>query len=385
MFDFEYRNPVRIVFGKQSIEKLDRLIDPKQRVLLLYGGGSIKTNDVYDRIMRTLKKHQVVEFGGIEANPRYETLMRAVSLGRENKSDFLLAVGGGSVLDGTKFIAAAMRYGGADPWEILAAGAPVKEALPLGAVLTLPATGSEMNPFAVISRQSTREKLAFESGHVYPKFSILDPQVTYSLPRRQIVNGIVDAFVHVMEQYMTYPVHADLQDRQAEAIWLTLINKADEILTDPPVYDARATLMWCATWALNGAIGCGVPQDWTTHDIGHELTAFYGIDHAESLAIVLPAVLKHQCENKAEKLEQYAERIWGIHTGGSAVKIDRAIAQTVAFFKDLGINTDLHHIDIGSEDLDQIAERMSGRGKKYGERQQIGQKEIREILQLVDR
>ena len=295
MLNFTYYNPVQSVFGRGSIAELPKVMPACEKVLLTYGGGSIKRNGVYEQVHAALKGRRLLEFGGIEPNPRYETCMKAVELARAEGVDFLLAVGGGSTIDGTKFIAAAVPYKAKDPWDMLTNWARVPaNPLPLGCVLTLPATGSEMNGGAVVSRESTNEKLFFHSPHVFPRFSILDPETTYSLPARQTANGVVDAFVHTTEQYLTYPADAPLQDRQAEAILLTLVEEGPKALADPQNYAVRANLMWCATQALNGLIGCGVPQDWTTHMIGHELTALYGIDHAQSLAIVLPGVLQHQ-------------------------------------------------------------------------------------------
>jgi len=280
------------------------------------------------------------EFGGIEPNPVYETLMRAVEVVKREGIDFLLAVGGGSTLDGTKFIAAAAKFEG-EPWDILAQGAPVEDAVPLGAVLTLPATGSEMNAFAVISRREAQEKLAFSTPKVYPKFSIVDPQTTFSLPPRQVANGIVDAFAHVLEQYLTFPASAPLQDRYAESILLTLIEEGPKTLANPTDYDARANLCWCATMALNGLIALGVPQDWSTHMIGHELTAFHGLDHAQSLAVVFPGTMEARRGGKRAKLLQYGERVWGLREGAEDARIDEAIARTRGFFESLGVKTRL--------------------------------------------
>lgn len=380
MLNFVYQNPVKVVFGKGSIEKITELIPISHKILLTYGGGSIKRNGVYDQIGKALSGHTVFEFGGIEPNPQYATLMKAVEIARSNQVQFLLAVGGGSVVDGTKFIAAAVHFPG-DPWEILSKWAPLEKAVPLGCVLTLAATGTEMNANSVISREETKEKLFFSNPLVLPQFSILDPETTFSLPERQTINGIVDAFVHVMEQYMTYPVNAPLQDRQSEAILLTLIEQAPKVLKNPSDYDARANIMWCATHALNNIIGCGVPQDWSTHMIGHELTAFYGIDHAQSLAIVLPGILSHQKHQKSEKLIQYAERVWNV-TGTPEEKRDVAIAKTEEFFRSLGMATRLSEYKIGSKDFETIAERLSTRLEKIGERQDIGREEIIKILSL---
>jgi NADP-dependent alcohol dehydrogenase len=382
MWNFTYHNPVRIVFGRGAIAELANLVPLEQKVMLTYGGGSIRRNTVYDQVAEALKAHALVEFGGIEPNPRYETLMKAVEKVRAEGVDFLLSVGGGSVLDGTKFIAAAIKYAGQDPWDILARSVPVTAALPLGAVLTLPATGSEMNGNAVISRESTREKLSFASPHVYPRFSILDPETTYSLPPRQVANGIVDAFIHVAEQYLTYSVNAPLQDRQAEAVLLTLIEEAPQVKADPQDYDVRANLMWCATQALNGLIGCGVPQDWATHTIGHELTALFGLDHGQTLAIVLPAILKHQRAQKAGKLLQYAQRVWGIQGLGDDETIDAAIARTDEFFRSVGNPTRLSDYGIRLSDCQAIVERFRERGSSLGENKAIGAQEVGEILAL---
>jgi NADP-dependent alcohol dehydrogenase len=379
--NFVYYNPVRILFGKGSIARLAEQIPSGARVLLLYGGGSIKRNGVYEQVMQAARGLGAVEFGGIEANPRYETLMQAVDIVRREKCDFLLSVGGGSVLDGTKFIAAAVPFAGADPWELLSRHTPVRAALPVGAVLTLPATGSEMNGNSVISRESTREKLAFSSPLLLPRFSILDPETTMSLPPRQTANGVIDAFVHVFEQYMTYPAAAPLQDRQAEAILLTLIEVGPRLMAEPSSYDHRATLMWSATQALNGLIGCGVPQDWSTHGIGHELTAAFGLDHAQTLAVVLPALLRHQQAPKRAKLLQYGERVWGITEGSEQARSELAIVRTEEFFRSLGVKTRLSEYGIAATELADIGGRIFARDGKIGEHRDLGAGEINAILQ----
>ena len=381
MQNFTYHNPVKIVFGKGTIAELKTLIPAKQKVLMTYGGGSIKENGVYDQVKEALKGYELFEFGGVEANPQYDTLMKAVDMARKEDIDFLLSVGGGSVLDGTKFIAAAVKHSGEEPWDILSSGATVEEALPVGAVLTLPATGSEMNGFAVISRESIKEKRAFGAPVCYPRFSILDPETTMSLPDRQVVNGIVDTFIHVTEQYMTVR-SAPLQDRQAESILTTLIEEAPKVKAAPHDYDVRADLMWCATQALNGLIGCGVPQDWATHMIGHELTALYGLDHAQTLAVVLPGLLRHQKGNKLEKLTQCAQRVWGVDAGTRDDQAEAAIEKTVAFFRSLGVKTTLKEYGIGSENFEEIGSRFEKRGMKLGEKGLIGRKEVIEILSL---
>lgn len=384
MDNFTFYNPVRIEFGKGKIDMLSKLMNRKDKILLLAGGGSIKRNGVYDQVKVALGRFDVTEFWGIEANPLYETCMKAVQVIKEKEIDFLLSVGGGSVLDATKFIAAAAQWPqGGDPWDILTKGAKIEKALPLGCVLTLPATGSEMNTNAVITRRSTNEKLAFSSQKVFPVFSILDPETTFSLPERQVTNGIVDAFVHTTEQYLTYPVNAALQDRQAEAILMTLVEQGPLALSEPENYDVRANIMWSATLALNGLIGCGVPQDWATHMIGHEITALYGLDHAQTLAIVLPGVLVHQVENKLEKLAQYGERVWGIKEGSLEERAAQAIDKTETFFNSIGMKTKLADYGINVEECKtKVSERLKERGSVLGEHGNITPEMVAEILAL---
>jgi NADP-dependent alcohol dehydrogenase len=382
VFNFTFFNPVRLLFGAGQITALAREIPKGAKVLMTYGGGSIKANGVYEQVHKALIDFEVIEFGGIEPNPVYETLIRAVEVVHREQVDFLLAVGGGSVLDGTKFIAAAAKFDG-DPWTLLSRRMPVKAALPYGTVLTLPATGSEMNSGAVVSRQTTQEKLAFGSPLLYPKFSIVDPETTYSLPPRQIANGVVDAFVHVVEQYVTAPSKAPLQDRFAEAILRTLIEDGPKTLANPMDYDARSSIVWCATMALNGLIGCGVPQDWSTHMIGHELTAYHGLDHAQSLAIVLPNLLWVQRDSKREKLVQYAERVWDIRDGSEAARIEQAIIRTRAFFENMGNPTHLSDFAVGSERFEDIVARLESRKMlPMGEKKNLDAAKVREVLAL---
>ncbi len=365
MYNFNYYNPVRILFGKGKIAEAGKYIPAGAKIMIIYGGGSIHRNGVYDQVKRALKGFKVVEFSGIEPNPHYETLMKAVEVIKRENIQFLLAVGGGSVIDGTKFIAAAACFEGADKWDILARQAPVKTALPFASVLTLPATGSEMNSGAVITKASTQEKLSFGSSQTFPKFSILDPETTYSLPKQQIANGIIDTFVHIMEQYLGYPDHAMLQDRFSESLLKILLEIGPKIYdAKQPVYDDMANFMWTATLGLNGLIGCGVGQDWSTHYIGHELTAFHGLDHAVTLAIVLPGVMTAVKEPRKVKLLQYAERVWGIDPQDPSAG-DIAIAKTEAFFNSLGVKTHLSDYGIGKETIARILERFKGRGEQY--------------------
>lgn len=379
MENFIFHNPVKILFGKGQIAGLNQLISKDERILFTYGGGSIKKNGVYDQVRNQLKGYEVVEFQGIEPNPVYETLMQAVQLVKKNNITFILAVGGGSVIDGSKFIAAA-HYSKSDPWNILTGVEDVKQALPLGAILTLPATGTEMNGNAVISRRSTNEKLAFSSPFVLPQFSILDPETCYSLPIEQISNGVVDAFVHIMEQYLTFPVQARVQDAFAESLLKILIDIGPKVIANPKDYDLMASFMLTTTMALNGLIGSGVPQDWSTHEIGHEITAYHGIDHARTLAIVLPGVMHIMRQYKKEKLLQYAAKVWGIENP-SDNNVDQVILLTEAFFHSMQIKTRLSDYGIGKETIEKIVNRFQQRGTLMGEHQNISADIVRKILE----
>lgn len=383
MYNFEYKNPVKIIFGKGTIPKIAEEIPSGARVMMTYGGGSIKKNGVYEQVKNALKDKTLLEFGGIEPNPHYETCMKAIELAKSEKVDFLLSVGGGSVLDATKFIAAGALYSGEDPWDFMKYRyeIEVQEALPLASVLTLPATGSEMNGTSVITRISTQEKMAFGSPKVMPQFSVLDPECVFSLPDRQVANGVADAFVHVIEQYLTFPVNSPLQDRFAEGILLTLIEEGPKVLANRNDYDAAANFMWSATMALNGMIAVGVPQDWATHMIGHELTAFHGIDHARTLAIVLPGMMRIRKESKKAKLLQYGQRIWGIHDGSEDARIEKAIEKTVEFFNSLGIRCTLPEYEVPAETIQKITERFRERESKLGENRDIDYHVVEEILE----
>ncbi|WP_343363869.1 iron-containing alcohol dehydrogenase [Listeria seeligeri] len=366
MMNFDYYNPTHIIFGKNRLEELNQVISADKKVLLLYGGGSVKKFGTLDKVKAVLKTREIGEFGGIEANPTYETLIKAIKLVKEENYDFLLAVGGGSVIDGTKFVAAGALFDG-DPINIFGSGIgenrPITEALPFGTVLTLPATGSEMNSGGVVTFVEKKAKLGFGSPFTYPVFSLLDPELTYTLPTRQLANGIMDAYVHVMEQYMTYPVGALLQDRYAESLLQTLIEIGPDVIDENNHdYNTRATFMWSATNALNGTLSRGVPQDWASHGLGHEITALYGIDHARTLAIVLPSLLNVRRNEKREKLVQYAERVWGVTTGTEDAKIDAAIAKTREFFESLGAGTKFSDYGLGEEVVDQLVNQLERHG-----------------------
>ncbi|MDN7880177.1 iron-containing alcohol dehydrogenase [Burkholderia aenigmatica] len=382
MQNFSYYNPTRIVFGEGTVSRLDDLIPRDARVLVLYGGESARKNGTLDEVRAALGAREIQEFGGIEPNPTYETLMKAVAQVSASRIDFLLAVGGGSVIDGTKFVAAAALFDG-EPWSIMEAhGANVHAALSFGSVLTLPATGSEMNNGGVVTRRATHAKLAFRSEHVFPAFSILDPTKTYTLPPRQIANGVVDAFTHIVEQYLTYPADGHAQDRFAEGLLQTLIEIGPKALAEPHDYAVRANLMWVATLALNGLIGAGVPQDWATHMVGHELTARYDIDHARTLAVVLPSMLQVRRDSKRAKLLQYAERVWNITSGPDDARIDEAIARTRAFFERLDVKTRLADYGVGADAIDQLVAQLDEHGMtQLGEQKDVTLDVSRRVLE----
>lgn len=384
MNKFSFHNPTRIHFGQGQIALLREEIPAGARVLITYGGGSIKKNGVLAQVHAALEGVTCFEFGGIEPNPHFETLMQAVDLVKQEQIDYILAVGGGSVIDGSKFIAAAAVYPN-DAWDIIQTyGANVTSAVPLGCVLTLAATGSEMNDGAVITRAATQDKLFFKSPHVQPRFSILDPETTYSLPARQIANGVVDTFVHTVEQYVTYPVKAKVQDRLAEGLLRTLLEEGPAALADPTDYDVRANLMWTATMALNGLLSTGVPTDWATHMIGHELTALYGLDHAQTLAIVQPAVWKYKKTQKKAKLLQYAERVFDLRAGSEDERVDAAIRKTEEFFEAMGNPPRLSAYGLDESLLPAVAEKLERHGHvQLGEHADITPEDVKAMLKLA--
>lgn len=382
MNNFEFYNPVKIVFGKGQIEKLATLVPQRKKTMIVYGGASLKENGVYDQIMSALGERDIVEFGGITPNPKYETCMEAVEFARREGVEFLLAAGGGSVIDATKFIAAAIGFEG-DPWEMLTQRKRSPSVLPYGTVLTLPATGSEMNTGSVITRG--QDKLGFMGDpRAFAQFSILDPETTYTLSERQLGNGVVDAFVHTIEQYLTYPVDTPLQDRFAEGILQTLIEEGPKTIHVKNHYESRANVMWCATMALNGLIGSGVVQDWSTHMIGHELTALYNIDHARTLALVLPSVLRTQKENKKQKLLQFARRVWNIQGLDPDKTIEQAILMTEDFFNTMGLPTKLRVYKIEEKDIDGIVKSLRKHiPANLGEKQDMDEVRVKEVLKLA--
>jgi len=376
MKNFIFQNPAKLVFGKGQIEKLSELIPQNVNLLITYGGGSVTKNGVYDQVKNALKGRNCTEFWGIEPNPRVETLRKAIKLGKENEIDYILAVGGGSVLDGTKLIAAGIASE-KDAWDIVLSGVADKQ-IPFSSVMTVPATGSEMNGGAVITREETHEKFSF--GGDYPQFSILDPEVTYSLSEHQIACGLADAYTHVLEQYMTTTGQSRIMDRWAEGLLLTIIEIAPKIKENPNDYDLMADYMLSATLALNDFIRMGITQDWATHQIGHELTALHGITHGHSLAIVIPGTFRALKEQKHEKLLQYGERIFNIREGSEDERVDKAIETTEEFYRSLGLTTRLSEEGVGEETIETIVRRFNERGVAFGENRNVTGDVAREIL-----
>lgn len=383
MNNFVFQNPTKLVFGKGEIKRLSKLIDKDKKILITYGGGSIKRNGVYEQVMQALEGYDIVEFSGIEANPDYSTLMKAVDICKTQNIDFILAVGGGSIIDGTKFIATAAKFEGEDAWDILSKKERLPKPMDFASVLTLPATASEMNNGAVISRRDRQEKLAFHNPEGYPKFSILDPDVVLTLPAKQISNGIVDIYAHTLEQYLTTCLDTKVMDRWAESLLLTLIEEAPELLSENPSYDSRANFMLTATMGLNGFISMGVDEDWATHMIGHELTALCGLDHGETLAIVHPGVMDIMRKEKHGKLLQYARRVWNITIENEEQAIDEAIKRTENFFRSIGKKTRLSEYGIGDNIIETIVERFKQRGWNVGEHGIVTPEKARLILERV--
>ena len=383
MFNFTFQNPTKVIFGKNTLGLIPGEIPRDARVMMTYGSMSAKKYGVLDEVKTALTGYDLIEFGGIEPNPEYETLLKGISLIREKRVDFLLAIGGGSVIDGAKFMAAAAPFTG-DPFLLLEnAGSAITGSLPVGAVATLPASGSEMNSRAIITRRAAMIKRGIMNPFLYPRFAILDPTKTYTLPARQIGNGVVDTFVHVLEQYMTYPVAGHVQDRLAEGLLSVLIEDGPRALRDPENYDVRANLMWAATLGLNGLIGAGVPQDWSAHRLGYELTVLYGLDHAQTLAALVPAMLKVRLQGKRQKLLQYGDRVWGITSGAESSRMEEAIGRTRAFFETMGLPTYLSGYGLANVDIEQVMELLRAHGLTHmGENGDVTPDMAREILTL---
>ena len=362
--NFEFQNPTQLIFGKGTISQLAQKLPKNEKILVTYGGGSVKQNGVYEQVCQALKGFNYIEFWGIEPNPTVETLRKAIALGKQEKITFILAVGGGSVIDGTKLISSAIPYD-EDAWELVLKPSKIGRMIPFASVLTLPATGSEMNSGAVISNAEKLEKYAFYSSH--PQFSILDPTVTFSLPDFQIACGIADTFIHVLEQYLTVPGESPLMDRWSEGILQTLIELAPKIKANKKDYDSMSEFMICATMALNGFTAMGVTEDWATHLIGHEITALHGITHGQTLAIVILGTMKVMRDQKRAKILQLGKSVFNVNEGNEDERIDKTIEATEQFFSFIGLATKLHELNIGKETITTIKERFLKRGTRLGE------------------
>ncbi len=379
MKNFQFQNPTKLIFGKGMIAQLKKELPADAKIMVTFGGGSVKKNGVYDQVVAALEGFDYVEFWGIEPNPRIETLRKAIEIGKRDGINYLLAVGGGSVLDGTKLIAAAIPSE-ADGWDLVIGAAPIGECVRVASVMTLPATGSEMNPTAVISNETLGEKYAVTP--TYPTFSILDPTATFSLPAYQVACGVTDTYIHVMEQYLTVPEVSPLMDRWAEGIMLTLREIAPKIKANQEDYEQMSNYMLCAAMALNGFISMGVPNDWATHLIGHEITALTGITHGHTLSIVMPAVMDVMREQKGDKIVQYAERVCGITTGSRDERIDAAIRSTEEFFRSLGLKTRLSENNVGEDVSAEVVARFKERGTQLGEGENITWDVVEKILKV---
>lgn len=376
MNDFTFKNPTKIIFGKDShLQLAEELNGYGKKVMLIFGKNSAKKSGVYSKVLDQLKDLEIKEFWGIEPNPRVETIRKALTLAKDFKPNILLAVGGGSVIDATKLISASY-YTGSDPWEVVNDAKQITKALPLATVLTVAATGSEMDCYSVITNWSEHKKNSWESTLVYPQFSILNPEFTYSLSALQTAYGIVDIYSHVLEQYMNTTKNALLQDRWAESIIQTLIEIGPKVIKDLDNYNLRANLMYCSTMALNGFISMGVSQDWATHNIEHELSAFYDIPHGAGLAVLTPHWLNEVKSQKHDKMAQYARRVWGLKGEDDEVIIE-AIAKTYDFFFDLGIAMSLKDYGINDEHFKEMSERLTP--NKIGEIK-LDQQQILNIL-----
>ncbi len=377
MNNFQFQNSTKLIFGKGMISRLSAELPQGAKIMVTFGGGSVKRNGVYDQVIEALNGFDYIEFWGIEPNPRIETLRKAIEIGKSEGVNFLLAVGGGSVLDGTKLIAAAIPVE-ADGWDLVIGKAPFGDCVEFASVMTLPATGSEMNDAAVISNTATGEKFAIHNRK--PQFSILDPQTTFTLPEYQIACGVTDTYIHVMEQYLTVPEVSPLMDRWAEGVLLTLREVAPKIQANQEDYDQMANYMLCATMGLNGFVSMGVPQDWATHMIGHEITALTGITHGHTLSIVMPGVMQILREQKGDKIIQYGERVCGVVSGSREERIDATIASTENFFRSLGLKTRLSENGVGEDVVAEVVKRFTQRGTRLGEGANITGEVVGEIL-----
>lgn len=365
--NFTYWNPTKLIFGKDQLEKLkDEVPQYGKRVLLVYGGGSIKRSGLYDNVVQLLKEIgiELFELAGVEPNPRISTVRKGVEICKTEEIDFILAVGGGSVIDCTKAIAAGAKYEG-DAWDLVIKKAFAKEALPFGTVLTLAATGSEMNSGSVITNWETNEKYGWGSPAVFPKFSILDPVHTFTVPRDQTIYGIVDMMSHVFEHYFHLEENTLMQDRMCESLLLTVMETAPKLLDDLGSYEHRATILYNGTMALNGMLSMGYQGDWATHNIEHAVSAVYDIPHGGGLAILFPNWMKHNLKVKPERFKQLAVRVFGVDPEGKTAEEAglEGIERLRQFWNSIGAPSKLIDYDIDESKLELMAEKAMVNGE----------------------
>ena len=369
MENFTYQNPTKLIFGKGQLDQIKNEIPSYgNKVLFVYGGGSIKRNGLYDQVIGKLKEiHvKVFELSGVEPNPRISTVRKGVEICKSEGIDFILAVGGGSTIDCTKAIAAGAKYDG-DAWDIVTKKTIVKEALPFGTVLTLAATGSEMNSSSVITNWETNEKYGWSSPHVYPRFSILDPVNTFTVPRNQTIYGIVDMMSHTFENYFHTTEHTDFQDHMCESLLKTVIETAPKLLDNLEDYEHRATMLYCGTMALNGMISMGYRGDWATHNLEHAVSAVYDIPHGGGLAILFPNWMKHVLSTNPERFKQLAVRVFGVNPEGKSAEEAglEGIENLREFWNSIGAPSRLAYYEIDDTKLDMMADKAMAKGE-YG-------------------
>ena len=380
MQNFIFFNDTKYVFGKGQIARLSELVPPKTKLLVVYGGGSVKKNGVYDQVKAALKGFEYTEFWGVHSNPDVDTVRSAAAEGLLFGAQMVLGVGGGSVADAVKFIAAAIADPFADIWD-MAKGAKAKQ-VPFACVMTMPATGSEMNNGAVLSNNATKEKLGTFRGD-YPRFSIVDPEVVRSVPLYQRANALADAYVHVLEQYVTTPGQNRILDRWAEGVLSSLREISADAMKEDPTYDTLCDYAYAMTMALNNFLRMGITQDWATHQIGHQITAYAGVTHGESLTMVWSALADTLRGQKHAKLLQYAERVLNIRAKDEPdeeKRIDAALKETDAWFKSLGLATSLKEKGLGMDVVDFVEKRFNDYGAHYGEGKNVDGAMARKIL-----
>ncbi|WP_077624079.1 iron-containing alcohol dehydrogenase [Sediminibacillus massiliensis] len=384
MQNFTYYNPTKLIFGKGQLDQLKTEVPQYgKKVLMVYGGGSIKRNGLYDQVKNTLAEigAEVFELSGVEPNPRVSTARKGVDICKTEGIEFLLAVGGGSTIDCTKAIAAGAKYDG-DVWDIVTKQAPADDALPFGTVLTLAATGSEMNAGSVITNWETNEKYGWGSPHTFPKFSILDPVNTFSVPRNQTIYGIVDMMSHALEHYFHHETNTLLQDRMVESILITVMETAPKLLDDLESYEHRATILYNGTMALNGVVNMGYRGDWATHNLEHAVSAVHDIPHGGGLAIIFPNWMKHCLDENPARFKQLAVRVFNVDPEG---KSDReagleGIEKLREFWNSIDAPSQLRDYDITEDSIELMAEKTVVANPEFGNFKKLNKEDSLQIL-----